>query len=77
MKTVPISEFKAKCIALLRQAQSTGEPVLVTRRGVPLARVEPLTENTKERPLGLFRGRMEILGDIVDSAFEDDWEELA
>lgn len=75
MKTIPISEFKAKCIALLRQAQSTGEPVLVTRKGVPLARVEPVPENTKERPLGLFRGRMEILGDIVDSTFEDDWEE--
>ena len=42
MKTVIISEFKAKCIAILREAQRTREPVVVTRRGKPLARIEPI-----------------------------------
>jgi len=31
MKKVVISEFKAKCIAFLREAQQTGESILVTR----------------------------------------------
>jgi len=33
MKTVILSTFKAHCIALLREAQRTAEPIIVTRRG--------------------------------------------
>ncbi|PYJ69484.1 MAG: hypothetical protein DME54_12490 [Verrucomicrobia bacterium] len=35
MKTIPVSEFKAKCIELLKDVQKTKEPILVTLRGVP------------------------------------------
>lgn len=76
MKTMVISEFKAKCIAVLREAQRNGEPLLVTRRGRPLARVEPIPETASERRLGLHRGRMRIRGDIVHSSSEDDWNML-
>lgn len=46
MKTIILSVFKANCIALLREAQKTSEPIIVTRRGRPLARIEPLREPT-------------------------------
>ena len=77
MKTVIISEFKAKCIAILKEAQRTREPIVVTRRGKPLARLEPLFEDAPRRQLGAVQGRMEIRGDIVTADFDDEWEMLS
>lgn len=76
MKTVIISEFKAKCIAILKEAQRTREPVVVTRRGKPVARIEPIIEDAPSRQLGAQRGRMRIIGDIVMTGTEEDWEML-
>lgn len=42
--TVPAGEFKAKCLALLDQVAQTGEEVVVTKRGKPVARLLPLEE---------------------------------
>lgn len=75
MKTVILSNFKAQCIALLREAQRNNEPILVTRRGRPLARIEPVHEPAPSRRLGRQRGRMRIKGDIIHTDFSADWEE--
>ena len=40
-RTIPASEFKAKCLALLDEVAETGETIIVTKRGKPVARVEP------------------------------------
>jgi prevent-host-death family protein len=74
MKTVMLSAFKANCIALLREAQRTAEPIVVTRRGRPLARIEPIREPVPMRRFGRQRGRMKIKGDIVHADFSADWE---
>jgi antitoxin (DNA-binding transcriptional repressor) of toxin-antitoxin stability system len=76
MKTVPISEFKSKCIAVLKEAQRSGKGLIVTWRGQPLARVEPITRQPGKRKLGIFRGRMTVMGDIVHSDTSADWEML-
>ena len=76
MKKVVVSEFKAKCIAFLREAQESGESILITRRGKPIARVDPVREVRSERPLGVFRGRMKVRGDLVYADTSDDWEAL-
>lgn len=69
-----LSKFKAECIAVLKEAQRTGEPVVVTRRGIPIARIEPILDNPPERRLGALRGRMRIKADLVASDFDSDWE---
>lgn len=74
MKTVILSTFKANCIALLREAQKTAEPIIVTRRGRPLARIEPVSEPGPMRRFGRQRGRLRIKGDIVHADFSADWE---
>jgi len=74
MKTMVISEFKAKCIAVLKEAQRTREPILVTRWGHPLARIEPVFDDPPPRRLGALRGQITIKGDIVGSDFDSDWE---
>ena len=73
MKTVLISEFKAKCIWLLKNVQKTKEPILVTLRGEPIARVEPVGKPKKRVRLGVLKGSMEIKGEIVHSDMEKDW----
>ena len=69
-----ISKFKAECIAVLKEAQRTHEPVIVTRRGRPIARIEPVYDNVPERKFGALKGQMRIKGDIVHSDFDTEWE---
>ena len=73
MKTVLISEFKAKCIQMLKDVQKNGKPLLVTLRGEPIARVEPVAPPKKEVRLGALRGWMEIKGDIIRSDIDKDF----
>lgn len=76
MKKMAVSEFKARCIAVLREAVQTGEPILVTRRGVPIARVEPIQQAPAKRLLGVHAGRMKIRGDLIEIDSGPDWEVL-
>jgi len=38
---VTISKFKATCLAILARVKRTGRPILVTRKGEPIARIMP------------------------------------
>ena len=74
MKTVKISEFKAKCIEALKQVQATGEPLVVTLRNEPIATIHPYGTSQPVRQLGALRGRLRIHGDIVHTDSSDEWE---
>lgn len=79
MKTIAITEFKARCIGLLRHVQSSGEPLLVTRRGQPVARIEPLESAPRQKSrIGLLKGRLIAQDDLdlVEASSIDDWEML-
>lgn len=39
MKTITATEFKAKCLQLLDQVQQSGEDLVISKRGRPVARV--------------------------------------
>lgn len=69
-----ISEFKARCIAVLREAHRDGTPLIVTRRGLPLVRIEPVADPTRARRLGQLRERTGIRCDLVGADFADEWE---
>ena len=73
MKTFSISEFKARCIAIINEVNQTHSSVIITRRGEPIARLEPVTDKKAERILGSM-GKMTIKGDIIHTDFSDDWE---
>lgn len=78
MQEVAISEFKAKCLALLEQVHKTKKPIRVTRFGKPVAEVIPPSPTAKPADwLGSMKGRMEILGDVISPVIdESDWEAL-
>jgi prevent-host-death family protein len=74
-------EFKAKCLGVMAEVNSTGQPVLVTKRGKPFARVLPVEGHTlQESPESIFgclRHMGTITGDIVTSEFTDeDWDRM-
>jgi len=78
-KKVAISEFKAKCLALLEEVNKTKQPLLVTRFGKPVAQVSPPAPEEEARAgwFGSMVGKGEILGDIVAPVVDpDDWEVL-
>lgn len=78
MEQISISKFKATCLAVLERVRQTREPVLVTRRGVPVAEIAPPPEVYAGEWLGCMTGTIEILGDIVTSPTEPEeaWEAL-
>lgn len=39
---MPASQFKAQCLALLDRVAETGVPLVVTKRGKPVARLVPV-----------------------------------
>jgi prevent-host-death family protein len=42
MRSIPAARFKAQCLKLLDEVAETGETIVVTKRGKPVARVEPV-----------------------------------
>jgi prevent-host-death family protein len=78
MQEIAISEFKAKCLAVLEQVRATKKPIRVTRFGKPVADVVPPTAVVDRAAwIGSMKGTMKIVGDIVSPATdEDEWEVL-
>ena len=77
MNKMSVSQFKAKCLAVLAQVAETGAPVLVTRYGKPVARVVPPPKPAGSDWIGSMKGTGRILGDIVEPVGDlDDWEAL-
>jgi prevent-host-death family protein len=78
MKEIAISEFKAKCLAILEQVRKTQQPIRVTRRGKPVAEIVPPTPPVNRANwIDSMKGEIKCLGDIVSPANdEDEWEVL-
>jgi prevent-host-death family protein len=72
MKQIKASEFKAKCLRLLDEVAETGEVLIVTKNGKPVAEIGPV----KKRPKTLFgahKGMFKIKGDII-APIDVEWE---
>jgi prevent-host-death family protein len=76
VETVPISEFKAKCLAILERVRKTRQPILVTKRGKPIAQIDPPPAEGSKSSRGVMAGTMEIIGDIVEPLPREDWGRL-
>jgi prevent-host-death family protein len=76
MKTMAASEFKARCLQVMEQVRSTRSPVVITKRGKPVAKLMPPDE-APAGALGRLAGRIEIFGDLVSPVVPpEDWESL-
>jgi prevent-host-death family protein len=79
MKEIPISRFKATCLAVLEEVRKSGVPVRVTRFGKPVADVTPpAAMQDRSSQIGSLRGTMTFPDELVEApAVPDDaWEAL-
>lgn len=75
MRTIKASEFKAKCLKIMEEVAATGEPVVITKKGIPLTQLIPV----RQKPATLFgamRDTVTIEGDII-TPVDVPWEALA
>jgi len=63
--TMSAAHFKARCLELMDAVERTGRSVVVTKRGRPVAMLSPMRIAHKSA-FGFMKGRIEILGDIVE-----------
>ena len=61
---IKASEFKAKCLQLMDEVAETGQEIIITKRGNPVAKLTPY-QQPRKAPWGADKGRMRILGDII------------
>jgi prevent-host-death family protein len=73
--SMPAGEFKAKCLGVMEDVHESGQPVIVTKRGVPVVMVIPyVQEGVPKKPLfGLLKGSAAIQGDIM-APIDEKWE---
>ena len=84
MRSMPAGQFKAKCLAVIDEVNQTGEPVVITKRGKPVARVvsfeDPKPKESPEAIFGCLRGFVSTtdeLDDLVDPIIpEEEWDHL-
>ena len=74
MKQMAAGKFKAQCLAIMDHVFKSGETVLITKHGKPVAKLVP-AEKRRDDIFGYMAGKAKIVGDIVGTVTPlDDWE---
>ncbi|MSO68719.1 MAG: type II toxin-antitoxin system Phd/YefM family antitoxin [Alphaproteobacteria bacterium] len=63
-RSIPAGEFKAHCLRLLDEVNTTRTRLVITKRGRPVAELGPIGERPPSI-IGSMRGTGRILGDII------------
>ena len=71
---ISVSDFKAHCLDYLTKMSSNNSDIIITKRGKPFARVEPIKEKKSGFIYGKMEGRLSVKGDIFEP-IDVDWEE--
>lgn len=72
---IPAGEFKAKCLKLMERVARTREPIIITKRGRPVAKLMPPDDVEPLPPIfGYMAGTAQIRGDLA--APETEWAAL-
>jgi prevent-host-death family protein len=73
MRKMAAGEFKSKCLVVLDEVQQSGEPVLITKRGKPVAKLVAV-RNKGDKIFGQMTGTAKMVGDILHSVPAEDWK---
>ena len=74
MKTMRAGEFKARCLKVMDQVRATRQPVIITKRGRPVAKLVPV-DTRGDDIFGCLKGVFQIVGDIESPVVPpEDWE---
>jgi prevent-host-death family protein len=74
MKTMAAGAFKTNCLAVMDEVQKKRESVVITKRGVPVAKLVPITDGP-DPIFGFLKGKGEIKGDLIEPIVPlEDWD---
>ncbi|PYO20611.1 MAG: type II toxin-antitoxin system prevent-host-death family antitoxin [Candidatus Rokuibacteriota bacterium] len=75
MKTMPAGEFKARCLRVMEEVKKYRTPVVITKKGKPVAKLVPPDEPRKD-VFGCMAGTIKILGDVEAPVLPpiDEWD---
>jgi prevent-host-death family protein len=79
---IPAGEFKARCLQLMDQVRATRRPVVITKRGKPIAKLVPVEEEVPTL-FGRLKGHsiarddlIEPTGELWDNENDLSWPQL-
>lgn len=76
MKKIAAGEFKAHCLKIMDRVEQSREPVLITKKGRPVAKLVP-ADQVPTDVFSCLKGKMEIVGDIESPVIPAvDWKSL-
>jgi prevent-host-death family protein len=76
MKKISAGAFKTHCLSIMEDVRATRHPVIITKRGRPVAKLVPV-DSGRDAFIGRLEGVVKIVGDI-ESPVEplESWEAL-
>ncbi len=76
MKKMSAAQFKTHCLTVMDEVRSTRHPVVITKRGRPVAKLVPV-DTARDDFIGHLEGVIRVVGDI-ESPVEppESWEAL-
>jgi prevent-host-death family protein len=74
MKQITASAFKAKCLQLMDEVATTGEPITITKHGQPVCQLVPYRRKPQTL-YGALQGSIRITGDLI-APTDVAWEAL-
>ena len=75
-RTVTVTEFKAKCLALLDEIARRGGSITVTKRGRPMAKVSPVAARSTPSPEGKWIGKVKITEEELMKDRSGSWDAI-
>ncbi len=72
---IPAGQFKAQCLGIMEHIQETQQPIVVTKRGVPMVTIIPYKNQVMPTHsiFGALKGTISIQGDIV-APIDEHWD---
>ena len=67
MKRMAAAEFKAKCLRVMEEVRKYRTPIVITKKGKPVAKLVPADE-PKKSLFGCMAGKIRIMGDVESTS---------
>jgi prevent-host-death family protein len=72
-RRVAAADFKANCLRLMDEVARERRPIIITKRGKPVAKLVPVEEQEPIELFGRMAGTIKICGDIIGPIEDAGW----
>jgi prevent-host-death family protein len=73
-RQISASQFKARCLGLMDDVAASGDVLVITKNGQPVAELHPARPPRHPTPFGLHRATR-LIGDVL-APLEEPWDAL-